>query len=130
MRKYKACPRDIPIKRFSKLVQMADRHSCWEFTGARKHNGHGYFWDGSKLILAHRYSYEQHFGPIPEGLCILHKCDNPPCVNPEHLFVGTKSDNIKDRDKKGRCYSLENGTLMQREQLMIDKATDTYLSLQ
>ncbi len=52
--------------------------------------------------MAHRVSYKIFIGPIPDGLWVLHKCDNPPCINPEHLFVGTRNDNETDKVKKGR----------------------------
>jgi len=64
------------------------------------------------MIATHRRAYELARGPIPEGLCVLHTCDNPPCVNPEHLFLGTLDDNTADKVKKGRQSSmkgLENG---------------------
>ena len=53
-------------------------------------------------ILIHRHIFEQAYGPIPEGMCVCHTCDTPACINPEHFFLGTNLDNVKDRDRKGR----------------------------
>ncbi len=77
--------------------------SCWIWTAARNGpNGYGAFRIGKQKHDAHRVAYELQIGPIPEGLCVLHKCDNPPCVRGDHLFVGTRGDNNKDMHKKGR----------------------------
>lgn len=67
--------------------------------------GYGHLYVDGKLKLAHRVSWELAKGEIPEGLFVLHKCDNPPCINPEHLFAGTHEDNMKDMDAKGRRRS-------------------------
>jgi len=79
---------------------------CWEWIGALNTDGYGMFniTINNKLrrIRAHRFSYEIHVGPIPNGLSICHRCDNPICVNPEHLFPGTLIENNKDRDSKMR----------------------------
>jgi len=75
---------------------------CWIWTGAKLPKGYGHFYSGEKTVLASRWSYEYAYGLIPEGLMVLHRCDNPPCVNPEHLFLGTMQDNIDDMIAKGR----------------------------
>lgn len=88
------------IERFWKGVQKGD--GCWPRIAA--HNGLGYTKisvDG-KTCYAHRVSWEIHNGPIPNGLWVLHHCDNPPCVNPAHLFLGDRGANVRDCVEKGR----------------------------
>lgn len=75
---------------------------CWEWLGRRSKEGYGRFWRNGKEETAHREAYRRFVGPIPEGLCVLLTCDNPPCVRPEHLWVGTRTDNNKDRVTKAR----------------------------
>lgn len=75
---------------------------CIEWTGPRLKSGYGRVWSQGKMKRAHRVAYEDEYGPIPEGMSVLHTCDNPPCVRPEHLFIGTQLDNIRDMDRKGR----------------------------
>lgn len=82
------------------------KHSgCWGWSGSKNDNGYGCVrlgGRGGKSTLAHRLSWELHHGPIPDGMQVLHRCDNPGCTNPEHLFLGTNEDNIRDRMRKGR----------------------------
>ncbi|MFA6325045.1 MAG: HNH endonuclease [Candidatus Paceibacterota bacterium] len=76
--------------------------TCWNWLGSKSSKGYGRFKIKGKLYSPHRISYELINGPIPKGMFICHKCDNPACVNPGHLFLGTQSDNMKDCFKKGR----------------------------
>lgn len=76
--------------------------SCWLWTGARREAGYGVIWYQGRSISTHRAAWELAHGPISEGSCVLHRCDTPSCVNPTHLFLGTKGENCSDRSAKGR----------------------------
>lgn len=76
---------------------------CIVYTGAKSRNGYGSFFYKGRYISAHRAAYMEKYGPIESGLHVLHKCDNPSCINVAHLFLGTHQDNMDDRNKKGRC---------------------------
>ena len=90
------------LARFWSKVDKSKENGCWEWTGACSGFGHGNFVISRRNLGAHRVSWEIARGRIPDGVCVLHRCDNPPCVNPAHLFLGTKFDNARDRHSKGR----------------------------
>lgn len=85
------------------LLKITKKAQCWEWAARKNASGYGLFVMGhSKVFLAHRVAYEHWVGPFPNTMRILHRCDNPPCVNPDHLFVGTQADNVRDMVAKGR----------------------------
>ena len=91
---------DIRTMQFWKKVDTSG--DCWEWQGMKYPTGYGRFgWKG-KVAYAHRVSWEITNGPIPDGMVIMHTCDNPSCVRPDHLQLGTQTENMKDRDRKGR----------------------------
>jgi hypothetical protein len=96
-----------------KRVPVADRlwarvargEGCWEWQGPRSSGGYGRISIGRRTCSTHRVAWEITHGPIPDGMYVLHHCDNPPCCRPDHLFLGTLSDNMQDAVRKGRFVS-------------------------
>ena len=109
------------VDKFLKRVFKTKR--CWFWTGwIHKKSGRGYFYKGcGEYVFAHRYAYEQFVGPIPIGMYVLHTCDNPCCVNPSHLFVGTQGDNMADMKDKGRV-AHQRGEINGRAKLTQEEA--------
>ena len=92
-----------PAKRFWRRWKEFPFHECWEWVGARDKRGYGNFSASRKRwVIAPRYSWFLTHGTIPDGLCVLHRCDNPGCVRPDHLFLGTHKDNSADMIAKNR----------------------------
>ena len=89
------------VNRFLSFVQVRSA-GCWTWLGCTDLDGYGRFGVAGKTVLAHRVSYEMHNGKIPTNMCVLHRCDNPGCVNPAHLWSGTYLDNAQDRENKNR----------------------------
>lgn len=86
---------------FWKYAEVTDR-GCWGWRASVGSHGYGQITYLQQKYTAHRVSWELHFGSIPDGLCVLHRCDNRRCVNPNHLFLGTRKDNLEDMTAKGR----------------------------
>lgn len=97
-------------QRFWSKVQRTGPDECWLWQAHRTRSGYGHFstWvsDHNKVTVAHRMAWTLTNGAIPAGLCVCHRCDNPPCCNPSHLFLGTQRENIADMDAKGRAHRV------------------------
>lgn len=120
-----------PEERFWRFVEKFD--GCWKWSG-KKNNGYGTFSKGSKkdgYFLAHRFSWELHNKrSIPDGMFVMHKCDNPDCCNPEHLIIGTPKENTQDMIAKGRRrlvapLGAENGkSVLNEEKVKFIRSSD------
>lgn len=118
-------PLDAPFPGEWELSYRLAKHvrpegDCLVWVGSRDRRGYGYTSDGTKTVKAHRLSYQVHKGPIPDGLLIMHSCDNPPCVNPAHLSVGTVRENALDAVAKGRMVGSKAGGAKLREEQVLD----------
>lgn len=96
----------ITLKRFWGKINILNNNDCWEWNAAKTIDGYGRFKIAGKNYSPHRLVYETFFCNIPDKMDICHKCDNPSCCNPNHLFLGTRSDNMKDCYTKGRSLHI------------------------
>ena len=101
-------PRPISERLWPKVDQSGGPDACWPFMGGRDRDGYGRFWIGDDTKPAHRAAYIAEYGPIPKGMAVCHRCDNPPCCNPAHLFLGMIADNNADMHSKERGATGEH----------------------
>lgn len=91
-------------KRLANGLAAAPDNGCWEWKRVRNQHGYGQLRVDGRMVYAHRLAYELGKGQIHDGLHVLHKCDNPRCINPEHLSLGTQSQNMKECSERGRAH--------------------------
>lgn len=94
----------VPVWLYSEIARrtQVNRNGCWEWSGSRNHQSYGNLMINYKNWRTHRLAWILWNGEIPDGLMVLHQCDNPPCCNPDHLFLGSAKDNALDAYAKGR----------------------------
>lgn len=113
---------DVDIRDYNRFIQYVDKitskEGCWLWLKSKTHDNYGLFWLNDKYETSHRVSYKFFRGDIPEGKFVLHTCDNPNCVNPYHLYIGTHQDNMKDRQNRNRqAQGEKHGSVTKPEKL-------------
>lgn len=115
-------------RRFWKHVEKSE--NCWVWKGWKHRDRYGLVRINKRMYMAHRIAYQMSVGPIPEGMLVCHRCDNPPCVRPDHLFLGTDYDNQQDAIRKGRIRNYARGERQWRAKLtqsQVDKIRAKYI---
>lgn len=107
---------EAPQERFYRQAQEIG--DCLIYTGGHDKDGYGQFWYVKQSLRAHRVAYIIAYGYIPEGMQVLHTCDNPSCVKPDHLFLGTNADNLADMVAKGRSYGGDRHHIRRNPELV------------
>lgn len=119
----------IDVLNFEQKFVRKDDDECWEWSGGRTRAGYGQFYFRGYRDYAHRISYQIYVGIIPERKGILHKCDNPCCVNPNHLFPGTQKDNGQDMVSKGRARGKIHHNGGKRKKVLDNVTGDIFNSI-
>ncbi len=114
---YKAKRQKTSEQRFWEKVDKTG--PCWNWTATKNNWGYGQFYEESAHILAHKWAYKTFIGPIPKGSVIRHSCDNPSCVNPQHLSLGTRQDNVDDAVKRGRLAKGDKRLNEEKKKMLI-----------
>lgn len=98
---------EVPSEYVGKFWNLVNRcgDSCWSWMMSKTKRGYGVFYFNGRRTTAHRFAYASSRGPIPENMCVCHTCDNPGCVNPDHLYLGTHNDNMRDKAERKRVVS-------------------------
>lgn len=121
------------LDRFWSKVDIRGEDECWEWKAYSPNGRYGGFKINSQRKLAHIISYELENGPVPDGLFVLHTCDNTKCVNPKHLYTGTREQNMKDMYDRGRdrhVFGEKHGRAKLTEEQVIDVLNSPYISSQ